>query len=76
MPLVRKTAEEFKADIDADIAEIDGQSKPKTKQGDPTMVCDCTGGPNKEGKQGTGLLDYDTLCPKCNGNGWVPAAQG
>lgn len=64
-----KTAES----IEQDMAEIDGKVAPPTGE---TKPCDCSGGPglNKDlSKRGTGLIDDNTLCPKCDGHGIVPA---
>jgi hypothetical protein len=70
-----KLADKLKDAIAADVADIDGDT-PEPKKTGPLVPCTCTGGPSNHHdftKRGTGLLDDNTVCPKCHGSGLVSA---
>lgn len=83
MRVARKVDPKIAQAIEEDMAQIDNKEQPKstsTSTEKSEMVpCDCSGGPGKNKTpetRGTGLIDDHTLCPKCDGEGVVPVAQG
>lgn len=68
--------------IEEDMDQLDNvpiKSRPTTTKSVQRVPCDCSGGPGKNKTpeiRGTGLIDDNTLCPKCHGEGTISVILG